>query len=194
MQFIIKSAQLLGNRNTAILAYDLYTLRYISDDSFSIYDNNVIDDILNYFQKYLRIGEKAKALNPIGGDENIKLIIGRYGQEFSRALNSVYDNKGKKFRLSDVVTLDGTSLIATVFRYDNKDKEPLFHKDFTKLNIDGLTNNEISAHLSVKRIIKLYPQKDTIVFIKPNQYRYWLSLAAYRDADKCFSDLSKLKS
>ena len=92
--------------------------------------------------------------------------------------------------MSDVVQLDGTSLIATVFRYDNKDKEPLFHKDFTKLNIDGLTNNEISAHLSVKRIIKLYPQEDTIVYIKPNQYRYWLSLIAYRDADKCFSDFS----
>lgn len=61
--------------------------------------------------------------------------------------------------MSDIIQLEGASLIATVFRYDNKDKEPLFHKDFTKLNIDGLTNNEISAHLSVKRIIKLYPQK-----------------------------------
>jgi hypothetical protein len=61
-----------------------------------------------------------------------------------------------------------------------------------ELNIAGLTNNQISAHLSVYRIIKLYPQKDTIVFVKPNQYRYWLSLIAYRDADKCFSDFSNI--
>jgi hypothetical protein len=36
----------------------------------------------------------------------------------------------------------------------------------------------------------MYPQKDTIVFVKPNQYRYWISLAAYRDADKCFADFA----
>ena len=81
---------------------------------------------------------------------------------------------------------------ATVFKYDTIISEPKFHKDFSKLGIEELTNNEISSQLSINRIIKLYPQKDTIVFVKPNQYRYWLSLTAYRDADKCFSDFSKL--
>ncbi|MCP5064431.1 MAG: hypothetical protein GY936_18480, partial [Ignavibacteriae bacterium] len=61
-----------------------------------------------------------------------------------------------------------------------------------KLELKELTDIEISKQLSVNRIIKLYPSKDTIVFVKPNQYRYWLSPIAYRDADKCFSDLSKL--
>jgi len=56
----------------------------------------------------------------------------------------------------------------------------------------NLSQNQISNQLNVNRIIKLYPQKDTIIFIKPNQYRYWLSMAAYRDADKCFLDLTKL--
>ena len=190
LQFIIKSAQLLGNRNTAILAYDLYNLRYISDNSLSEIDHNVIDDILNYFQKYLRIGETAKAVSPIRGDKNIKTIIRNYGAEFSRALNSVYgEDNGREFRLSDVVELDN-ALIATVFKFDTENTNPIFHKDLSKLNIENLTDNVISEQLSIKRIIKLYPQKDTIVFIKPNQYRYWLSLTAYRDADKCFSDFS----
>ncbi|WP_312820026.1 HsdM family class I SAM-dependent methyltransferase [Kaistella carnis] len=189
LQFIIKSAQLLGNRNTAILAYDLYNLRYISDNSLSEFDNKVIDDVLNYFQKYLRIGESAKAVSPIRGDKNIKTIIGNYGSEFSKALNTIYEENNRKFRLSDVIQLEN-SLIATVFKYDSENVEPKFSKDLSELNIDGLTTNEISAHLSVNRIIKLYPQKDTIVFVKPNQYRYWLSLTAYRDADKCFSDFS----
>tara|TARA_R110000782_G_scaffold237188_1_gene323553 strand:- start:291981 stop:294917 length:2937 start_codon:yes stop_codon:yes gene_type:complete len=188
------SSQVLVNLNTAILKKDYMSLKFILKDSsfsnfISPFDENIVSDVNIFFQDFLRHGEKSKALQQIRANK-LEPVLLNYGTEFSRALNSVYDNKGKKFRLSDVVQLDGTSLIATVFRYDNKDKEPLFHKDFTKLNIDGLTNNEISAHLSVKRIIKLYPQKDTIVFIKPNQYRYWLSLIAYRDADKCFSDFS----
>lgn len=189
LQFIIKSTQLLGNRNTAILAYDLYNLRYVTNNILSEFDNNVINDVLNYFQKYLRIGEKSEATSPIRGDKNINTILGKYGREFSRALNAIYEDNNRKFRLSDVVQLEN-SLIATVFKYDSQNLEPKFSKDLSELNIDGLTNNQISAHLSVNRIIKLYPQKDTIVFVKPNQYRYWLSLIAYRDADKCFSDFS----
>jgi methylase of polypeptide subunit release factors len=190
LQFIIKSAQLLINRNTAILAYDLYNLRYISNGVISDFDNNIAKDVIEYFQEYLRIGEKSKAVKSIKGEKNIKSIIGNYGNEFSRALNTVYgENNGREFRLSDVVELNN-SLIATVFKFDTENTKPIFHKDLSKLNIENLTDNVISEQLSIKRIIKLYPQKDTIVFIKPNQYRYWLSLTAYRDADKCFSDFS----
>lgn len=188
------SSQVLVNLNTAILKKDYMSLRFIfQDDSFSniisSFDENIVSDVNIFFQDFLRHGEKSKALQQIRPNK-LESILLKYGTEFSIALNSVYENKGKKFRLSDVIQLEDTSLIATVFRYDNKDKTPLFHKDSTKLNIEGLTNNEISSQLSLKRIIKLYPQKDTIVFVKPNQYRYWLSLIAYRDADKCFSDFS----
>lgn len=191
---IATSGKMLISKDTACKQEDLLNLPVDLNkypiEFLSIFDKNIIKDVTKSIQFYLRHRGNSKLIKPINNFQDLKKIINNYGSEFSRALNSVYENKGKRFRLSDVVQLDGTSLIATVFRYDNKVKEPLFHKDFTKLNIDGLTNNEISAHLSVKRIIKLYPQKDTIVFIKPNQYRYWLSLIAYRDADKCFSDLS----
>ena len=188
------SSQVLVNLNTAILKKDYMSLRFIfQDDSFSniisSFDENIVSDVNIFFQDFLRHGEKSKALQQIRPNK-LESILLKYGTEFSIALNSVYENKWKKFRLSDVIQLEDTSLIATVFRYDNKDKTPLFHKDSTKLNIEGLTNNEISSQLSLKRIIKLYTQKDTIVFVKPNQYRYWLSLIAYRDADKCFSDFS----
>jgi uncharacterized membrane protein YjjP (DUF1212 family) len=83
------------------------------------------------------------------------------------------------------------SLIATVFRYDTENKEVDFTTDISELNIENLTVNKISSALSVNRIIKLYPAKDTVVFVKPNQYRYWLSLIAYRDADSCFADYAE---
>ncbi|MEC4117546.1 N-6 DNA methylase [Myroides phaeus] len=187
----VTSSYLLINRNTSLLKNDYMNLPFLKDENMlSEFDSNIISDVNTYFQAFIRNGEKSKAISSIKGEKNIKSIIGTYGIEFSRALNTVYgEDNGREFRLSDVVELNN-SLIATVFRFDTESTKPIFHKDLSKLNIENLTDNVISEQLSIKRIIKLYPQKDTIVFIKPNQYRYWLSLMAYRDADKCFSDFS----
>ncbi len=183
------SGQLLVNLNTAILKRDVMALPF-NEISLTVFDNNIIDDVINYFQDYIRHGENSKTVKSIKGEKSIKSTIRNYGIEFSRALNTVYgEDNGREFRLSDVVELNN-SLIATVFKFDTENSKPIFHRDLSKLNIENLTDNVISEQLSIKRIIKLYPQKDTIVFIKPNQYRYWLSLTAYRDADKCFSDFS----
>lgn len=189
--FLSTSSETLINRNNTFLLKDLKNIPFIEDEfSFSDFDLKVIDDCLNFQQDFFIHGEKSKALKPIKPNK-FKSVISNYGKEFSRALNVIYEENYRKFRLTDVVELKN-SMIATVFRYNSENTEPIFHIDLTKLKIEGLTNNEISAQLSIKRIIKLYPQKDTIVFVKPNQYKYWLSLTAYRDADKCFSDFSKL--
>lgn len=189
------SSQVLVNLNTAILKKDFMSLRFILNTETlliqqSNFEKNIITDVNNFYQDFLRHGEKSKALQQIRQNK-ITTVVSNYGIEFCKALNAIYEVSKRKFRLSDVVQLEN-SLIATVFRYDSENAEPKFSKDFSELNIDGLTNNQISAHLSVNRIIKLYPQKDTIVFVKPNQYRYWLSLIAYRDADKCFSDFTNI--
>lgn len=183
------SGQVLVNLNTAILKKDLMSLPFFKF-SLSLFDEHIINDVNNYMQDFLRHGEKSKALQQIQQNKLIS-VISNYGMEFSRALNTIYEDNKHKFRLSNVVQLEN-SLIATVFKYDSENIEPKFGKDLSELNIDGLTTNQISAHLSVNRIVKLYPQKDTIVFVKPNQYKYWLSLIAYRDADKCFFDFSNI--
>ncbi|ATA89071.1 hypothetical protein CGC58_04675 [Capnocytophaga stomatis] len=187
---ICTSGKLLVYKNTACKQEDILNLPFDFNINLllSEMDNKIISDVNNIMQMFIRNGENSKALQPIK-QHNLFSIISNYGTEFSRALNTIYQNESHKFRLSDVVQLKN-SLIATVFKYDNENTEPKFHKDLSELGIQGLTTNDISVHLSVNRIIKLYPEKDTIVFVKPNQYRYWLSLTAYRDADKCFSDFS----
>jgi len=190
--FLATSSETLINRNNTFLLKDLKNIPFVENDFlFSEFDLNVIIDSLGILQDFLIRGEKSKALESIKGVRNFEQVLNNYGSEFSKVLNSIYEDNDRKFRLSDVIQLEN-SLIATVFKYDNKNIDPKFGKDLAELNIDGLTNNQISTHLSVNRIIKLYPQKNTIVFIKPNQYRYWISLIAYRDADKCFSDFSNL--
>lgn len=187
--FLATSSETLINRNNTFLLKDLKETPFIEENFlFSEFDKKVISDCLEYQQDFFIHGESSKALQPIKPNKLLS-VISNYGIEFSRALNVIYKNDNLKFRLSDIVQLKN-SLIATVFKYDNENTEPKLHNDLSELDVQGLTTNDISAHLSVNRIIKLYPQKDTIVFVKPNQYRYWLSLTAYRDADKCFSDFS----
>jgi len=189
----VTSGQLLINKNTAILKRDIVNLPYIDKNSktnISEFDNNIISDVNTYMQDFLRHGEHSKAVQPIPIGK-FKPILSNYGQEFSKVLNLIYKDNNRKFRLSDIIKLR-SSYIAAIFKYNSKEENPIFHSDNSKIYLKELSDFEISKQLTVNRIIKLYPDKDTIVFIKPNQYKYWLSLIAYRDADKCFSDLSKL--
>lgn len=186
--FLATSAETLVNRNNTFLLKDLKNLPFIEKGySFSDFDLNIISDCITFQQDFFIHGENSIMIKSIPGSK-LENVIKNYGTEFSRALNAVYEeDNGREFRLNDVVELDN-SLIATVFKFNAEKTNPNFYKDLSELNIEGLTDNVVSEQLSIKRIIKLYPQKDTIVFIKPNQYRYWLSLTAYRDADKCFAD------
>jgi hypothetical protein len=186
--FIATSSETLINRNNTFLLKDFKNIPFVEnvDDIFSEYDKNIIDDCINYQYDFCIYGEKSRAVKPVRQNE-FQSILTNYGTELSRALNAIYEDDNRKFRLSDVVELKN-SLIAVVFKYDDISEDVKFHKNLSGLNIEGLTNHNISSQISINRIIKMYPQKDTVVFVKPNQYRYWLSLTAYRDADACLSD------
>ncbi len=186
------SGQVLVNLNTAILKFDIMGIPFVDvEDDFMLskIDRNIINDTIVFMQDFIRHGEASQAVKPIPSKE-LNLIIENYGNQFSSVLNLMYEENNKRFRLDEVVSIDD-SFIATVFKYDNNYNEKIKYSAQLGLDLAGLTHLQVSQHLSSNRIIKLYPQKDTIVFVKPNQYRYWISLIAYRDADKCFADLSK---
>lgn len=187
------SSQVLINRNTAVLKADYMRLPFysINEDKFNLsaYDKSIIKDVNGIMRDFLVKGESSKAVHPIPTKE-IASIIESYGNEFSSVLNLMYEEGNKKFRLDEVISID-KSFIATIFKYDNHAGKDIVYSNQQRLDLAGLSHHQVSKHLNANRIIKLYPQNDTIVFIKPNQYRYWISLIAYRDADKCFADLSK---
>ena len=188
--FLTTSSETLINRNNTFLLRDLKNVPFVVDDIFSNFDKTIISDVNEYLKDFFISGERSKAVKPIPPGR-YKQVLTKYGEEFSKVLNLIYEEKNKKFRLSDVVKLKN-SLIATIFKYDSSNRVPVFHTNIQNIDLKELSDYEISKHLTVNRIIKLYPDRDTIVFIKPNQYRYWLSLIAYRDADKCFADFSKM--
>lgn len=187
----VTSGQLLINLNTTILKDDLMQLPFLDDNiKLSRIDLKTISDVNTYAQDFLRHGENSIAVSKIPTN-NFKSELTNYGREFSSILNSTFKSGAKKFRLSHVVCLD-QNFIATIFRYDDKDAKVEFHTDNSQLQLEELSTHKLSESLSINRIVKIYSEKDTVIFVKPNQIRYWLSLAAYRDADKCFADLTKL--
>jgi methylase of polypeptide subunit release factors len=183
------SSQVLVNLNTALLKKDLMQLRFVTNRqklSISKSEKNIISDVNHFYQDFIRHGENSKALKPISRND-ISVIV-NYGYEFADRLNVVYSKNNRKFRLSDIIF--DKSLIVAVFRYDTSNEKFRLHNDFVPPNLNRLLKNDISLRLFVDRIIRIYPQKDMIVFVKPNQYRYWISLSAYRDADKCLADFA----
>lgn len=190
---ICTSGKMLVYKNTACKKEDILNLPVNPNidlkSQLSAIDLNIIRDVNEVMQFFFRNGENSKAVKPIKNHE-LKSVISKYGEEFSNTLNHIYGKKQRAFRLSEVIELNDSSIIAVVFKYDTKKSDPQFHTNIELGSIDSLVNAAISPNLYVNRIIKLYPQKDTLVFVKPNQLRYWISLTAYRDADKCFSDLS----
>jgi hypothetical protein len=190
----VTSGQLLVNLNTTILKTDVMNIPFVepgAEVAFTEAEKNIISDVINFNQDFLRHGEGSHSASKIT-DEQLKPTIDHYSDAFSNSLNEIYAKDQKRFSLTDVIQFDGV-FIATVFKYEEKVTKPVeFHIQDEQLSLNELSNFDLSKHLSVNRIIKLYPAKDVIVFIKPNQYRYWLASIAYRDADKCLSDLTKL--
>jgi hypothetical protein len=189
---IATSSKALVYKNTAIKKEDIENLPYYQgnmEDLLSKPDINIINDVLVYYQYFLRNGESSKAVKPIPKQE-IWSFITNYGSEFSQALNAIYEQENQKFRLNQIISLYDNSYIGVVFKYDEQVKPPVFNDNLNVDNIQNIAINHISSSLSATRIIKIY-EENTIIFIKPNQYRYWLSHIAYRDADKCMVDLSK---
>lgn len=188
---IATSGKTLVYKNTAIKMEDILNFPFDSEikNCLNVIDEKIIDDVVSLNQFFLRNGENSKAVKPIDKSD-FKNILSNYGQEFSTVLNQVYEQDNNKFRLSEVIELENLPYIITVFKYDDLNETPNFNARFEDLNIENLTIHKISSSLTTTRIVKIY-EENTIIFIKPNQYRYWLSSISYRDADKCFVDLIK---
>ncbi len=182
----VTSSQLLINLNTAILKEDIMRLPIVPQ-SFRLtdVDEKVIFDVNNYTQDFHRRGENSKVLHPIKDN----LLIKNYGIEFSKILNQLYADNGKAFKLSDIIRFNDDKFIGAVFTYNNIDiNEPkILNTDYSE-EVEGLSHFKVSEHFSSNRIIRYY-SKNKVLFVKPNQMRYWLPSIAYRDADKTFADI-----
>jgi hypothetical protein len=183
----LTSSQLLVGKNTAILKEDIMRLP-ILEESFKLssVETNIIEDVLKLTQYFIRRPETAEVLKPLKG---IKEEISFYGNEFSNALNKLYADDVNTFKLTDIIQFEKENMIGALFSYnERKNMTPQFRTEKEVTQIDGLINFDINDSLTATRIIQYYaPNK--VLFVKPNQKRYWLASIAYRDADNVFADI-----
>lgn len=183
----ITSSRILIGRNSSILKEDIMRLP-VFDASFKIShsEENIINDILKYTQYFIRRPETAEALNPL---IEIKQEIEFYGKEFANTINGLYADEVNSFKLTNIIRFEKENLIGALFSYDDQNKvDPNIITEEEAANLDGLVYFDINESLTATRIIQYYsPNK--VLFVKPNQKRYWLASIAYRDADNVFADI-----
>lgn len=187
----ITSSQILVGKNTAILKEDIMRLPVLDESSnLSRTEKNIVNDVLKDIQYFIRRPETAKVLNPL---KDIKKEIESYGQEFSNTINELYADGNNSFKLTDIILFEKENLIGTLFSYDDQDKvEPNIITENEITQIGSLINFDINESLTATRIIQYYAP-NIVLFVKPNQKRYWLASIAYRDADSVFADILNSK-
>ncbi|MCK9438423.1 MAG: hypothetical protein M0Q12_14610, partial [Synergistaceae bacterium] len=171
-----------------IYCEDLRELPIIAKDfTLTSQDRNILQDTLEYLDDFIR-HKNSKALNQISR-KKICETISFYGQEFSNTINELYADGINTFKLTDIIYFEKENLIGALFSYDNeKNDKPNVIRENEVTQIEGLVNFDINESLTATRIIQYYaPNK--VLFVKPNQKRYWLASIAYRDADSVFADI-----
>ncbi len=184
------SPRCLVLKNTSFNPDDIYQLPFRSNLSTDIakIDQKVLDDVVTYYQDFIRHPDSSKAFHPIT-TKNFQSHLNQFGSIFCEALNVIYAKDKLRFRQAEIGTLHFGKFIYTAFCYDElPDNTPSPHGEITSEGSleNLLTLNKGYAHFN--RIQKIY-KENYVCFIKPNQFRYWLDSIALRDADWVIADL-----
>ncbi|MFM9951473.1 MAG: class I SAM-dependent DNA methyltransferase [Saprospiraceae bacterium] len=189
------SPECLVYMNTVVQAKDIYSLPFpknLNEEINLSKSNKVIqNDVLNYYQEFIRRPESGKAFAPIT-TKKFQTHLTRFGTLFCESLNTIYAKGDLRFRQAETGYLHDTDFIYSIFWYDNKPEMiiPKYGEETSELGVEAfrelLTLDRGYVHF--QRILKIY-KKDFVCFIKPNQLRYWLDSIALRDADGVLADL-----
>ncbi|MGM0504940.1 MAG: HsdM family class I SAM-dependent methyltransferase [Bacteroidota bacterium] len=163
---------------------DILRLPYPKDESEirpSKYESILIEDTLNFGLEFL--GKDTDTLKKVTNTN-----IHSYGNVFCEILNSIFEEKGRKYYQNKIV--ETASFICVSFHYGSKSESSLqnLSDEEFETKISGLVHKEMGTSYRIKRIIKLY-DGDYIYFLKPKNLRYWLRSIAIRDADEAIVDL-----
>ncbi len=139
----------------------------------------VVNDAVDYYLPYFDRIVNLKMDEIIDDPEELQ----EFGEIYSKALNAVYQDGSKKYRLSDVYI--GLTSFICVFSYSDKASKTRLHDTSTDM---GSLLEYVGEDYIIKRVVRAYTV-DSIVMIKPRQRRYWLKSMALRDADETFNDI-----
>jgi hypothetical protein len=156
----------------------LLTKEEISEPLFSDADNAVINDVVDYFGDFVRLGQDSVLLQRVASDTDLS----RFSLQYLALLNSIFG----KFRLGRVVRT--SAYICLHFSYGRSPTVEL-EADEPLEQALGRLLHRLKPSVCVQRVPRVYAG-NTIYLIKPNQLRFWIRSVAVRDADETVSELA----
>lgn len=174
------SMRLFTRKATAISSSDVLGIPYPAskDLELSPTEEIIIDDIVDYYRDFVRLGEKSRVMVESGVNS-----LDDFNATYSRSINAVY--KKKPLHILEAQTWPG--IICQPFMFGNG-KVDWEGAESLKGKLDALMSHEQGAGLMVTRIARIY-DGNCIFLLKPDRLRYWLRSVALRDADETLADL-----
>lgn len=175
------STQMLVGKSTAFLKRDLDQLPSFDSGFYrklSWWEKIMIQDVLGHFVNMIRTGQSSRLTLDQAGDEDLR----SYSNTFVRLLGSVYSN----LRAGCGGFAEGMGYQAFTFG----EKSMLAWPDDWSKHIGEMVYKQDSAALRTRRIIRFY-EGNTLIIVKPDRLRNWISSTAIRDADETLVDLKQ---
>ncbi len=145
--------------------------------SFSFWEDALCEDVLRYMTEYVRLGQNSQLLKKTATRDDLR----EYSSVFIRMLGSVYDN----LKASDPVFLNG--LTCQPFYLGDRPELSWLDED-AESEVRKLVYYQNHESLRTVRVFRLYSE-NTMLIVKPDRLRYWISSTAIRDADETLIDL-----
>lgn len=183
LRFLIILRSNRAGKNRSIYTHylaDFKRLPYMPDgEGMTDEERLVVSDAVDYYFPYFDRTTNLEMDEIINNPNELQ----DFGEVYSKALNAVYEDGGKKYWLSDIY--EGPTSFVCVFCYTEAESQPRLHD--TGTDLQSLLEY-IGEDYVIKRVVRAYTE-NSIVMIKPRQRRYWLKSMALRDADETFNDI-----
>ncbi len=172
-------SQILVGKATALLKSEICRIPWPKDEDWALYpwEEDIINDINDYFAEYVRRGQSSKLLS--SSTNQTALTI--YQATFLRVLRSAFP------KLSSCGSEASNGLLLQAFSFDGASTNRLIDRDWAK-NLRAAVFKSHGESFYTARIIRFYDE-DLLVFIKPDRLRYWIRSTALKDADDVLSDI-----
>lgn len=174
------SPGLFVQKATALQADDIFSIPYPETGSLDLSPNEeiLVDDIVDYYRDFVRLGEESKAMRECGLSG-----VAFFNNVFVRQVNAVY----KKKPLQVLEPQSWPGVICQPFAF-GKGKVDWSDAEALRGKLDALLHERQGEALQVTRIARIY-DGNFIFLLKPDRLRFWMRSVALRDADETLADL-----
>lgn len=154
----------------------LMHLPFISkENNLTNLDKEIISEVLDYYAPLLSEKGEYQVFESLPKEEFSSQITA-FSEAFLYDLNALYEIGDKKFRLHEALYLPN-GYIATLFIYSEDAVEPVFTEGSSEFVNAKAQDINLLERLEEHKIVRLFPDRETIVFVKPDLRKYWLAMA-----------------